>query len=59
MGSIRHHLWCENLTLRLMYTKKEKSGRAGTRTQDLTDVNRWDRGYVRNVILLELEFFNN
>ena len=35
------------------------SGRAGTRTQDLTDVNPKIQDRVRDVILLVLESFNN
>ncbi len=42
-----------------MQTKGEKDGRAGTRTQDLTDVNPVDGDHVRNNILLVVESFNN
>ena len=38
--------------------KGEKGGREGTRTPDLTDVNRYNGNYVRNVNLLEVESFN-
>jgi hypothetical protein len=64
---IHHHLWWDYLAFRLICTKKGekvgakrgKSGRAGTRTQDLTDVNPKIQDRVRDVILLEVESFNN
>jgi len=34
-------------------------GRGGTRTHDLTDVNRYNENRVRDVILLVVELFNN
>ncbi|KPK05793.1 MAG: hypothetical protein AMJ56_15435 [Anaerolineae bacterium SG8_19] len=37
----------------------QKSGRGRTRAHDLTDVNPMNGDHDRNVILLELESFNN
>ena len=36
-----------------------ENGRGGTRTRDLTDVNRYNGNHARDVILLEVESFNN
>jgi hypothetical protein len=56
---IPHHLWREHLRVRLACKQKGKSGRGGTRTHDLTDVNPKIQGHVCDVILLEVESFNN
>jgi hypothetical protein len=42
-----------------LHKKGGKSGRAGTRTPDITDVNPENWVRIRDVILLKVERFNN
>ena len=49
----------KNLTFDLDVKEMGFCGRAGTRTQDLTDVNPVNGNHAHDVILLEVELFNN
>ena len=48
-----------NALYEVIRPEHQKSGCEGTRTQDLTDVNPTNRKHICNVIVLEVEHFNN